>query len=262
MKKYQQIVMALVCFVSVTRPLSAQESALTPLNLPPSLKYNPDYHDTALQLSLPAAAILATTGLSALVLHKALQEDDGSNSTAVLSPQLDEQISQVGEALAFSIPVGFLMSLQFMSRNQPQRQQAVRVTSELFSTLALTVATSYAVKSAELRERPNGEDAYSFPSAHSAETFACATVLALNYPWYVGAPSLMAASLVGFARYDMGVHYLTDVVAGAGIGIFYATMSHWAHRRLQPTSGLSKKTSLFMPLAAVDTYGLAWRLSL
>lgn len=60
----------------------------------------------------------------------------------------------------------------------------------------------------------------SFPSGHTSSAFATATSLSLCYPkWYVIAPSFLWASAVGYSRMELGVHYPSDVLVGAIIGI-------------------------------------------
>ncbi|WP_049048478.1 phosphatase PAP2 family protein [Aeromonas hydrophila] len=74
------------------------------------------------------------------------------------------------------------------------------------------------------RQRPVGlpvfitpSDRYSLPSGHTAAAFLMATVLAANFPLW--APLLFVwAALVGASRLLLGVHYLSDLVAGALLG--------------------------------------------
>jgi membrane-associated phospholipid phosphatase len=60
---------------------------------------------------------------------------------------------------------------------------------------------------------------YSFPSGHTSSAFSTATSLSLTYPkWYVIAPGYLYACGVAYSRMYLGVHYPSDVLAGALIG--------------------------------------------
>ena len=80
------------------------------------------------------------------------------------------------------------------------------------------------LKNALRRQRPVGlpvfitpSDRYSLPSGHTAAAFLMATVLAASFPLW--APLLFLwAILVGASRLLLGVHYLSDLVAGALLG--------------------------------------------
>ena len=75
------------------------------------------------------------------------------------------------------------------------------------------------LKKAVHRERPDASDTLSFPSGHSSSAFALATVADRHYGWKVGVPSYVAASAIALSRISNDKHYLTDVVAGATLGI-------------------------------------------
>lgn len=72
------------------------------------------------------------------------------------------------------------------------------------------------------RERPDGTNAQSFPSGHTSSAFALATVAEKHYGWKVGVPSYLAASAIGFSRISNTRHYLSDVLAGATLGVITA----------------------------------------
>lgn len=64
---------------------------------------------------------------------------------------------------------------------------------------------------------------WSFPSGHTSSSFAFATaVFANNKKWGIGAFILAAA--IGFSRIYLGVHYFTDVLAGAVLGVVYGVI--------------------------------------
>lgn len=58
----------------------------------------------------------------------------------------------------------------------------------------------------------------SFPSGHSANGFCCATLL-LQYSFPIGMVALVLAFGIAFSRLYLRVHFFTDIVGGAIIGI-------------------------------------------
>lgn len=78
----------------------------------------------------------------------------------------------------------------------------------------------------------------SFPSGHTIMAFANATSLSLQYPkWYVIAPAYLWAGAVGYSRMQLGMHYPSDVLAGALVGAGSAFIAYkgqqWLLKRKQ-----------------------------
>lgn len=69
-------------------------------------------------------------------------------------------------------------------------------------------------------------DKYSLPSGHTAAAFVMSTLLGQFYPdtYFM---ALIWAALIGASRILLGVHFLTDVVVGAGLGIGSVTFAFY-----------------------------------
>ena len=68
-------------------------------------------------------------------------------------------------------------------------------------------------------------DKYSFPSGHTITAFGIAISVGLFYP-QLQAPLLAVALLIALSRIILGMHFLSDVIAGTAIGILLGLTSH------------------------------------
>ncbi len=67
---------------------------------------------------------------------------------------------------------------------------------------------------------------YSFPSGHTLSSFAVATVIFL-FNKKIGIFAIILATLIGFSRLYLYVHFPTDVLCGALLGILLGNLSYW-----------------------------------
>lgn len=98
------------------------------------------------------------------------------------------------------------------------------------TSLVLSSATTEILKRSVYEQRPDETDNRSFPSGHTAVAFMGAELLRHEYrnvsPW-IGVAGYAVATGTGFLRIYNNRHWLTDVIAGAGIGILSAKASYW-----------------------------------
>lgn len=88
-------------------------------------------------------------------------------------------------------------------------------------TFFLSLVISIILKEIVMRPRPEvmqlaTETSYSFPSNHTILAFS---VLPLLFQEKIGWPFLILAVLMGFSRIYLGVHYMSDVLLTALIGL-------------------------------------------
>ena len=151
--------------------------------------------------------------------------------------QYNKVISRTEPYIAVGVPVAMAVA-SWINHDKQLFKDAVYVGTSVAGTFVLTYGMKYLFD----RQRPyeryphrvhpfSTESSPSFPSGHTATAFALATSLSIKYPkWYVIAPSAVWACSVGVSRMNEGVHYPTDVLAGAAIGAGCAVLNIYVNR--------------------------------
>ena len=123
-------------------------------------------------------------------------------------------------------------------------RQVIRLGWTTTAGLAVNGILAFGIKYAANRTRPYVtypdlqpafiESDPSFPSGHTSFAFYTATMLSIHTDkWYVIAPLYTWATAVGYSRLHLGVHYPTDVLAGAVVGAGSAWLTYKGSRWLQ-----------------------------
>lgn len=100
----------------------------------------------------------------------------------------------------------------------------------LFAAIAVTAVLVTSMKFLIRRQRPSGEwgaiyrkaDPHSFPSGHAARGALIATLVAGWGPTWMLPWAIVWALVMPLARVAMGLHYLSDTIAGAAFGLLVA----------------------------------------
>ncbi|MBI3163248.1 MAG: phosphatase PAP2 family protein [Chloroflexi bacterium] len=97
----------------------------------------------------------------------------------------------------------------------------------IFTGIVVLAALVMTIKFTVRRRRPEGEwggiyrnaDPHSFPSGHAARAFMIAVLASGLAPSWLAITLWVWAPLVSLARVAMGVHYVSDILAGIVVGI-------------------------------------------
>ena len=74
---------------------------------------------------------------------------------------------------------------------------------------------------------------YSFPSGHTAASFASVMALYLAGEKKIWIPSLVLAVLISFSRLYLYVHYPTDVLGGMVVGLAAGVLGYWLVKKFE-----------------------------
>jgi undecaprenyl-diphosphatase len=103
------------------------------------------------------------------------------------------------------------------------KEWAVAMAAGIAGLIVIVLMIKFSIR----RRRPEGQwggiyrntDPHSFPSGHAARAFLIAVIATGLGPAWLAILLWIWAPLVSLARVAMGVHYASDIVAGALVGI-------------------------------------------
>ncbi|SFB79616.1 PAP2 superfamily protein [Flexibacter flexilis DSM 6793] len=136
---------------------------------------------------------------------------------------IDDQLQFAPIAVAYGLD-----ALGLHSKTDFLNKSIILMKSELAMT-AIVTGLKYTVR----ETRPDKSAKNSFPSGHTAQAFVAATFLdqeyGQRYPW-LSCVGYVLASSVGAMRVLNNKHYMSDVLAGAGIGYLSVKLAYATHQ--------------------------------
>lgn len=154
--------------------------------------------------------------------------------------------------LNIAVPAGIAVA-GFITRNDKLKKDALYMAGGIVVSTLLTTAIKRAVDRKRpfetydyIVKRDEESGGLSFPSGHTSAAFCLATEVSLRYrKWYIIGPALLYAGSVGWARMYQGLHYPSDVLAGAVVGAGSAWLSWKLQQWMQGRK--EKKKTIHLP---------------
>ncbi|MES2873795.1 MAG: phosphatase PAP2 family protein [Bacteroidota bacterium] len=150
-------------------------------------------------------------------IHHEIQENYPTFST-----QIDDKLQYAPVATVYALNI-----LGVKSKNNLFDRTAMYLISNSLMSMSVDFLKG---KTAKLR--PSGSDRRSFPSGHTATAFVAAEFMNQEFkntsPWY-GYIGYSMATATGALRMMNNQHWLSDVLAGAGVGILTTKFTYLAY---------------------------------
>lgn len=147
-------------------------------------------------------------------------------------------ISNSAAPISIALPIGVLCT-GLIKHDSTLKNKGIYIGASIAIAAGITTGLKYAVNRTRpfvtypFIEKEMAAGSPSFPSGHTSDAFSTATSVSLAFPkWYVVAPSFLWACSVGYSRMDLGVHYPSDVLAGAIIGAGTSYLCYKANKWL------------------------------
>ena len=161
-----------------------------------------------------------------------------------ISASKNSKYENFQSGLSFSVypalvltPSSFV-AIGLLNKDTNQINTGVCIAAGIALNTAFTIGLKYSIN----RNRPyitypeikpiETENTPSMPSGHTASAFNIATSLTLFYPkWYVAVPAYTWASGIAYSRMYLGVHYPSDIIAGAILGSGTAWLTYYLNKK-------------------------------
>lgn len=154
---------------------------------------------------------------------------------------------QLGKPYFVAGGIGVLYLTGLSTKNAKLKATTYDLANGYLIETGIVMALKYAVG----RQRPDTKNRLSFPSGHAGSAFLGATILNHHYGPKIGIPAYLAAAYIGASRLKKNTHYLSDVIAGAGIG-YLVGKTITRRRQIQEQKLLWMPTIMTLPGRGVN----------
>ncbi len=161
---------------------------------------------------------LYALGIWGVIISYFIDESVAANIYLIKTPFLDYLL---GTVTHFGSVVVVLVIMTSLFMWEERKREWIPT---LWASFIVSSLLCLALKAVVARERPHEavellvlSTAYSFPSLHTAASFAAVPILDLEFPrfkWFW----IIFALVVAFSRIYLNVHYLSDVIGGMVLG--------------------------------------------
>jgi hypothetical protein len=172
------------------------------------------------KFALKNQIIPATLIISGLILETGTIKEDLQDAFPRTDTEIDNYLQWA--------PAATMYSADIFTKNH--RNNVFNQTKYLAISCLVTSGITQILKKITHETRPNGGDDMSFPSGHSSNAFANATVLFHEFKDFnkiIAGSGYLFATTTGVLRVTNNAHWVPDVLVGAGIGILVTNLVYW-----------------------------------
>ena len=175
---------------------------------------------------VPATLIMAGTITLLVEPHSLFSKYTIHDKVLNLFPGVNSPIDNYLQFAPLAVVFG-LKAAGVKSRSDLLNQFVITAKAELLMSVIVRGMKTWIPS-----ERPSGAEK-SMPSGHTAQAFVSATILDMEYrdtsPW-ISIAGYAVATTTGMYRMINNKHWVSDVLIGAGIGIFSTKIVYYTHR--------------------------------